>query len=89
MNFCIAILVLKMEENMQHFQHIMLYYFKKGENTAEMQKKKRFVHCVEKVLQLIKCVKSGLRSFMLETFLWMMLQGQVGQLKLIVNKLRH
>ena len=28
-----------MEENMQHFQHIMLYYFKKGKNTTEMQKK--------------------------------------------------
>ena len=86
-NFCVAILILKIEENMQRFQHIMLYYFKKGKNATEMQK--RFVHCVEKVLQLIKCVKSGLRSFMLETFLWMMLQGQVGQLKLIVIKSRH
>ena len=28
-----------MEENMQHFQHIMLSYFKEGENTTEMQKK--------------------------------------------------
>ena len=28
-----------MEENMQHFQHIMLYYFKKGKNATEMQKK--------------------------------------------------
>ena len=28
-----------MEENMQHFWHIMLYYFKKGKNTNEMQKK--------------------------------------------------
>ena len=28
-----------MEENMQHFQHIMLYYFKKGENSTETQKK--------------------------------------------------
>ena len=27
-----------MEENMQHFQHIMLYYFKKGKNTTETQK---------------------------------------------------
>ena len=27
-----------MEENMQHFQCIMLYYFKKGKNTTEMQK---------------------------------------------------
>ena len=23
----------------QHFRHIMLYYFKKGRNTTEMQKK--------------------------------------------------
>ena len=28
-----------MEENTQHFQHIMLYYFKKGKNSTEMQKK--------------------------------------------------
>ena len=27
-----------MEENTQHFQHIMLYYFKKGKNATEMQK---------------------------------------------------
>ena len=38
-NFYIAILILKMEENMQHFQYIMLYYFKKGKNTTEVQKK--------------------------------------------------
>ena len=37
--FCIAILILKVEENMQHFQHIMLYYFKKGKNATETQKK--------------------------------------------------
>ena len=28
-----------MEENMQHFQHIMLYYLKKGKNVTEMQEK--------------------------------------------------
>ena len=28
-----------MEENTQHFQHIMLYYFKKRKNATEMQKK--------------------------------------------------
>ena len=32
-------LVLMMEENKQHFQHIMLYYFKKSKNTTGMQKK--------------------------------------------------
>ena len=34
-----AILILKMKGNMQHIQHIMLYYFKKGKNTTEMQEK--------------------------------------------------
>ena len=38
-NFCVAILILKMEEDMQHFQRIMLYYFKKGKNVTETQKK--------------------------------------------------
>ena len=38
MNFCVATIILKMEENMQHFQHIMLYYFKTGKNTTETQK---------------------------------------------------
>ena len=27
--------------NMQHFQHIMFYYFKKGKNATEMQKRKK------------------------------------------------
>ena len=38
MNFCVAVLILKMEANMQHFGHIMFYYFKKGKNATEMQK---------------------------------------------------
>ena len=41
MNFCVVIIVLKMEENTQHFQDVMLYYFKKGKNTTEMQKTKK------------------------------------------------
>ena len=39
MDLGIAILILKIEENMQHFQHIMLYYFKKGKNATETHKK--------------------------------------------------
>ena len=39
MNFCVAILILKMEEKKQHFWHIMLYHFKKSKNTTEMHKK--------------------------------------------------
>ena len=38
MNFCVAILILKME-NTQHFWHIMLYYFKKGKTATETQKR--------------------------------------------------
>ena len=38
MNFCAAILILKMEENMQCFWPVILYYFKKGKNATEMQK---------------------------------------------------
>ena len=30
-----------MEENMQHFWHIVLYYFKKGKNASETQTKKK------------------------------------------------
>ena len=30
---------IEMEENKQHFWHIMLYYFKIGKNTTVMQKK--------------------------------------------------
>ena len=41
MNFCVAILILKMEEKKPYFLHKMLYYFKKGKNTIEMQKKKK------------------------------------------------
>ena len=36
-DFCVAILIPKMEEKMQHFWYIMLYYFKRGKNTPEMQ----------------------------------------------------
>ena len=28
-----------MKENMQHFWHMMFYYFKKGKNATEMQKR--------------------------------------------------
>ena len=35
---CEAILILKMEENKQHFWCIMFYYLKKSKNTTETQK---------------------------------------------------
>ena len=37
--FCAAILILKMEDDMQHFCHIMLCYFKKGKNATGLQEK--------------------------------------------------
>ena len=48
MNFCAAILILKMKEDTQHFWCITLYYMKEGKNTTEMpkKKKKRFVQCI-------------------------------------------
>ena len=39
MTFSVAILILKLEEDTQHFQHIVLYYFKKGKNATETQEK--------------------------------------------------
>ena len=35
----LCILILKMEEKKQHFRHIMLYYFKKGNATETHTKK--------------------------------------------------
>ena len=52
MNFCAAILILKMEKDMQHFWCIMLYCFNKGKNTTEMQKKKRKI-CAEYIEQVL------------------------------------
>ena len=63
---------------MHHFRYNMLHYFKKGKNATHMQKK-RFVQWMEKVLWLMKRVKSGLRSFALEISCWMMLHGRVEQ----------
>ena len=88
MNFCVAILILKMEEKKQHFEHIVPYYFKKGKNATEMQKN-RFVQCMEKVLWLIKSVNNGLQSFMQEISRWTMLHGRVDQLKLIAIKFKQ
>ena len=85
MNFCLVILIMKIEESMQHFHHVMLYYFKINENANEMQHK-RFVQCMKKLLEL---VKSGLQRFMLEISHWMFLCGLVNQLKLITIRLRH
>ena len=46
--FCVAILILKMEGRKATVWHIMHYYFKKGKNATEMQKV--LMQCIEKVL---------------------------------------
>ena len=38
--FCVAILILKMDENKQHFWHIMLYYFMKCKMQLKDKKEK-------------------------------------------------
>ena len=43
-NFCAAVLTLKVEEDMQHFWCVMLYYFMGGKNTVKHRK--RFMQCV-------------------------------------------
>ena len=37
-DICADILILKMEENIQHFCPILLYYFKKSKNATEYKK---------------------------------------------------
>ena len=85
LNFCVAILILKMEES------ILVYYASIISKKVKMQLKckKRFVRCMEKVLWLTKRVESGLWSSILEMSVWTMLHGQVDQLKLIAIKSRH
>ena len=50
LNFCVAILILKMKENKRHFWYAMLYYIKKCKNTTETHTLTRFVQYMEKVL---------------------------------------
>ena len=59
-SICVAILILKIEEKRNVFQHFMLY-FKNSKNETELQKKKFVVF-----RDVTNCVKSGLQSFMLE-----------------------
>ena len=65
MNFCVAILILKIEENVQHFWPVMVYFFRKGRNTTEIKKKKKIcAECGEGAATDQMC-QSGLRSFVL------------------------
>ena len=73
---------------MQHFQHIMLCYFKKGKNVTEKQKKICAVYGDGAVTDPM--CQTGLQSLTMETSQWMMmLHSQVDQLKLTAIKLRQ
>ena len=72
-NLCEAILVLKMEEYRQPFWHTMLYYFKKGKNATETQKKICAVYVKGAVTDSM--CRSGLQSLVLEISCWTMLHG--------------
>ena len=56
MNFCVTILILKMEENTQHFQHVTLYCFKKGRRATETHGRV-YVVCGEGALSEQMCQK--------------------------------
>ena len=46
MNFCVAILILNVDEKEQHFHLTMLYRFQKGKTTTEMWEKKKEKICI-------------------------------------------
>ena len=74
MNFCVAILMLKMEENQPYFQRIMLYYFKKDKNVTETQK----MICVYREGAETNWVcQKWYAKFVLNTSHWTMLHGWV------------
>ena len=87
-NFCTPILILKIGENKQHFQWIMLYYFKKGKNATEMQVNIYTVYG-EGVMTDRTCQKCFVKFCAGDFSCCTMLHGQVEQLKLIAIKSRH
>ena len=86
MIFCVAILILKMEEN-THFWHIMLYYFKKGTNATEMQKKICAVYGEGAVTD--QTCQKGFVKFRAGDFSLDDAPRSVDQLQLIAIKSRH
>ena len=64
MNFCVAIFILKMEDKKQHFGILSFIISRKIK--MQVKCKIRIVQCLEMVLGLLKPVKSGLRSSVLE-----------------------
>ena len=87
MNSCVAILILTMKENKQHFQYIILYCFTKGKNTAEM--KKSFAQCVEEGAVADRTCQKWLAESHGEDFLLDGAPRSVDHLKLIAIESRQ
>ena len=78
---------MKVEENAQHFWHIMLYYLKKGKNATGTQKQICAV-CGEGAVTNRTCPKWFVK-FCVEISHRTMLHGRVDQLRVIAIKSRH
>lgn len=88
MNFCVAILILKVEEKKEHFQHMMPCYFKKGRKAIKVQRKICEVNTEGAVTDQMR--KSGLQKFHPgDLSLDSATCGWVDLLKLIEFKLKH
>ena len=91
---CTAILILKMEENMQYFQHIRLYYFKKCKNATETQKTICAVYGEGAVIDWM-ChkwfVKFCAGDFSLDDAPWLSRPGEVNsnQIETLIEKNQH
>ena len=86
MNFCVAVLILKMEEK-QHFCHIRLYYLKNGKNTTETQQEIYAVYGEGAVTN--EMYQKWFSKFGAGESLWTMFHGWANQLKLTAVKSRH
>ena len=87
-NYCTVILILKMKEDMQHFWHIMFYYYKKGKNATEITHKKDSCSVWKGAVTEGTCqkwfVKFPAGGFLLDDAPW-----SVDKVKLIAITLRH
>ena len=59
--FCVAIVILRLEENTQHFGILCFIISRKVKMQLKVQK--RFVPCLEKVLLTYQTCQSGFQSF--------------------------
>ena len=71
------------------FRIVCLIISRKEKMQLKCKNIKRSAQCMEMVLWLTECIKSGFCSFVLEISCWMIFHGQVDQVKLTATKSRH